>query len=179
MTQLNSILIGDETLTAECGAQLLARGHGIAAVVTDNPRVADWATGAGLNVLAPGAGWQRAWRAAGGLAVQHRRSADAGARRAGPARTGRNQLSRRPLPRHAGLNAPVWALLAGEPATALPGTSWKTGSIPAMCWCADFDITPEDTALTLNTKCFSAGLDSFGRFWTWWKPGSLTASLRI
>ncbi|SUZ31274.1 Dimodular nonribosomal peptide synthase [Roseibaca ekhonensis] len=165
MTQFNSILIGDETLTAECGAQLLARGHRIGAVVTDNPRVADWAAGAGLNVLAPGAGL--AARLAGlqadwlfniaGLRMLPRNVLDLPA-------LGAINFHDGPLPRHAGLNAPVWALLEGE---ARHGIAWHviedgvdTGDVLVS---AEFDISPEDTALTLNTKCFSAGLDSFAQ----------------
>lgn len=159
------ILIGDQTLTAECGAQIVARGHRIGAVITDNSRVADWATGAGLNVLAPGAGL--AARLAG-------LSADWLFNVAGLRMLGRDLLALPaqgainfhdgPLPRHAGLNAPVWALLQGE---TRHGIAWHimedgvdTGDVLVR---AEFDITPEDTALTLNTKCFSAGLDSFGQ----------------
>lgn len=165
MTQFNSILIGDETLTAECGAQLLARGHRIVAVVTDNPRVADWATGAGLNVLAPGAGLGA--RLAGlqadwlfniaGLRMLPRNVLDLPTR-------GAINFHDGPLPRHAGLNAPVWALLEGE---ARHGIAWHviadgvdTGDVLVR---AEFDISPVDTALTLNTKCFGAGLDSFAQ----------------
>lgn len=159
----DSILIGDETLTAECGAQILARGHGIKAVVTDNPRVAEWAKDAGLSVLAPGAGL--AARLAGlqvdwlfnvaGLRMLPRDVLDL-------PRLGAINFHDGPLPRHAGLNAPVWALLEGA---RQHGIAWHimedgvdTGDVLVR---ADFEISAEDTALTLNTKCFSAGLDSF------------------
>jgi len=171
----NSILIGDETLTAECGAQLLARGHSIAAVVTDNSRVADWAKNAGLNILAPGAGL--AARLAGsqvdwlfnvaGLRMLPRAVLEL-------PNQGAINFHDGPLPRHAGLNAPVWALLEGE---TRHGIAWHimedgidTGDVLVR---ADFDITPEDTALTLNTKCFSAGLDSFGRVLDMLEAGQL------
>jgi natural product biosynthesis luciferase-like monooxygenase protein len=171
----SSILIGDETLTAECGAQLLARGHSIGAVITDNPRVADWAKDAGLNVLAPGAGL--AARLAGmqadwlfnvaGLRMLPR------AVLALP-RHGAINFHDAPLPRHAGLNAPIWALLQGE---RQHGIAWHimedgvdTGDVLVR---AVFDIAPEDTALTMNTKCFSAGLDSFARVLDMLEAGQL------
>ncbi|MCL1627848.1 LLM class flavin-dependent oxidoreductase [Roseibaca sp. V10] len=175
MTQFSSILIGDETLTAECGAQILARGHSVAAVVTDNPRVADWATDAGLNVLTPGAGL--AARLAGlrvdwlfnvaGLRMLGRDVLDL-------PRNAAINFHDGPLPRHAGLNAPVWALLNDEPRH---GIAWHimedgvdTGDVLMR---AEFDITSDDTALTLNTKCFSAGLDSFAQVLDMLESGQL------
>ena len=47
MTQFTSVVIGNESLLVECSEKLLARGHGIAAVVTQNDVVADWAKGKG------------------------------------------------------------------------------------------------------------------------------------
>ena len=46
MTRFTALVIGNETLTHECGAQLLARGHAIAAVMTRHPEVRRWAEGA-------------------------------------------------------------------------------------------------------------------------------------
>ncbi len=67
-----------------------------------------------------------------------------------------------PLPAYAGLNAPVWAILNGE---ADHGITWHMieggideGDILAQ---AHFPVTDTDTALTLNTKCYAAAIDSF------------------
>jgi natural product biosynthesis luciferase-like monooxygenase protein len=164
MTTTRTILIGDQTLTAECGAQLLARGHDIVAVVTDSPRVSEWGMAAGLTVLAPGPslgstlqGLQADWL----FNIAGLRMLGADVLRL--PQLGAINFHDGPLPRHAGLNAPVWALLAGE---TRHGIAWHimedgvdTGPVVAR---ADFDISPEDTALTLNTKCFAAGLESFG-----------------
>ena len=50
MTQLSAYLIGNETLTRQCGEAMLARGHRLAAVVTRNADVRQWAEGRGLRV---------------------------------------------------------------------------------------------------------------------------------
>lgn len=39
MNPFSCVLIGNESLTRECGAALLARGHRVAALVTRNPEV--------------------------------------------------------------------------------------------------------------------------------------------
>ncbi len=51
---LSVLLIGNETLTTECGNLLRQRGHRIAAVVTRSPEVTAWAATHGLPVEPPG-----------------------------------------------------------------------------------------------------------------------------
>ena len=61
MTQFSAFLIGNETLTLQCGEMLLARGHSLAAVVTRNADVRHWAQGKGLRVEGYGAIWRSGW----------------------------------------------------------------------------------------------------------------------
>ncbi len=157
---LTAILIGNETLTVECGKMWLARGHAISVVATDSPDVRAWAMGAGLatDVLP-------------GLADRLSTSTDwllsiANLTILPPALLSRAKgainFHDGPLPQRAGLNAPVWALLAGE---ATHGITWHhiAGGVDegAILVARSFEIAPDDTALTLNTKCFAAGIDSF------------------
>ena len=60
MNPFSCILIGNESLTRECGAALIARGHRVAALVTRNPEVGAWARGQGLPVIAQEKGWEAA-----------------------------------------------------------------------------------------------------------------------
>ena len=161
MTRFTALLIGNETLTHECGAQLLARGHTIAAVMTRHPEVRRWAEGAGLRVIAAGD-----WTALQGLAFDWLLSV-ANLSVIPPqvlaqAAKGAVNFHDGPLPAHAGLNAPVWALLAGE---ARHGIAWHliAGGVDEgdVLEARSFDIAPADTALTLNTRCFEAALESF------------------
>ncbi|MFN4156889.1 MAG: MupA/Atu3671 family FMN-dependent luciferase-like monooxygenase [Gemmobacter sp.] len=158
---LSAILIGNESLAVECGRLWLARGHGIAAVVTRAPLVRDWALAQGLRVEAPGP------RLAGQLPLCDWLLSVANLSVIpeavlGLATAGAVNFHDGPLPRHAGLNAPVWAILGGE---ATHGITWHlmTGGVDegAILVQRVFPIAPDDTALTLNTRCFEAAVESF------------------
>ena len=164
MTQpapFSCLLIGHEYLAAECGRMLLDAGHDIRAVVTRHGDVRDWAEEAGLTVFAtlgeltkaaPRADWVIS---AANLEILNDEVLALGEK-------GAINFHDGPLPRYAGLNAPVWALLNGE---ARHGITWHriaagidTGEIIAT---RDFEISEGDTALTLNARCFSAGIEAF------------------
>ncbi|RGP36252.1 MupA/Atu3671 family FMN-dependent luciferase-like monooxygenase [Pseudotabrizicola alkalilacus] len=160
---LSALLIGNESLTQACGAAWLARGHRLAAVVTRQPEVRAWAIAQGLRIEAPGPGLTE--RLAGVscdwlLSVANLSLVPAGVR--AMAALGAVNFHDGPLPRYAGLNAPVWALLAGE---SRHGITWHlmTDGVDEgdMLEQRLFDVAPTDTALTLNTRCFEAGVESF------------------
>ncbi|MBL4928221.1 MupA/Atu3671 family FMN-dependent luciferase-like monooxygenase [Fuscibacter oryzae] len=161
MTQFSVLLIGNETLTHECGAQILARGHRIAAVVSRHAEVRKWAVGNGIRVVDAGD-----WAALAGTQVDWLLSV-ANLTVVPPqvlamASKGAVNFHDGPLPEHAGLNAPVWSILAGA---AQHGISWHMieGGVDEgdILEARRFDIAPNDTALTLNTRCFEAALESF------------------
>ena len=163
MKPFSTLLIGNESLTIQCGAALLARGHRIAALVSRNAEVRAWGLAQGLRVEEQ-AGDLTARLT--GLSVDWLLSV-ANLHMIPPAvlalaRHGCVNFHDGPLPRYAGLNAPVWAILNGETAH---GITWHlisdgvdTGDILAQHL---FEIAPNETALTLNTKCFEAAIDSF------------------
>ncbi len=153
----SAILIGNESLTSQCGEILLSRGHSIAAVVTRAPEVRRWAEGRGLTVAGYGADLPVAdWL----FSVANLTVLPPGL--LARARRGAVNFHDGPLPAHAGLNAPVWALLAGETGH---GITWHLieGGVDEGRVLEErrFDIAPGETALTLNTRCFEAGLESF------------------
>ena len=162
-TPQTALLIGNESLAQSCAEAWLARGHTIAAVVTRHPGIAAWAAGSGVAVHAPGAdlalrlqGVSVDWLLSiANLTVVPEAVLTLAAKGAVNFHDG-------PLPRYAGLNAPVWALWHGEP---LHGITWHLmsdgvdeGDILEQRL---FEITASDTALTLNTRAFEAALDSF------------------
>ncbi|SEN84318.1 natural product biosynthesis luciferase-like monooxygenase domain-containing protein [Gemmobacter aquatilis] len=162
MNPFSCYLIGNESLTRECGEMLLARGHAIAALITRNPDVRAWGQAKGLSVLAQDRGWDAAlpgqvdWL----LSIANLSLVPEAA--LALARQGGVNFHDGPLPRHAGLNAPVWAILAQEPQH---GITWHMitagvdeGEILDQRL---FPVLPSDTALTLNTRCFEAAIDSF------------------
>ena len=165
MAELSCVLIGNESLLVECANALLARGARIARIVTRNPEIAAWAGAQGIGVLAPGPDLATAltetrydWLLSiANLDILPKAVLDTAAK-------GAINFHDGPLPAYAGLNAPVWALLAGETRF---GVTWHqitpgidTGDIIAQ---EMFDIAPDDTALTLNAKCYEAGRAAFSR----------------
>ena len=160
---MKALLIGNESLALQCGAAWLARGHGIAAVVTRHADVAAWARKKGLRVEEPGPGLMERlddlscdWLLSiANLDLLPQAMLACATRGAVNFHDG-------PLPRHAGLNAPVWAILEGD---AQHGITWHLieGGIDEGRIVVQrlFDITPDETAFTLNAKCYAAALDSF------------------
>lgn len=163
MDPFSCILIGNDSLAIQCGEMALARGHRIAAVVSRNVEVRAWAVAKGLRaeeqdgaVADRLAGLEVDWL----LSIANLNLVPPAVLRL--ARKGGVNFHDGPLPRYAGLNAPVWAILNGE---AQHGISWHLitegideGDILEQRL---FDIAPTDTALTLNTRCFEAAIDSF------------------
>ncbi|WP_395397393.1 MupA/Atu3671 family FMN-dependent luciferase-like monooxygenase [Novosphingobium sp. BL-8A] len=158
-----TILVGNETLLAECGDLLRQNGHEIVAVLAlPVSPAADWARRGRIPLFAG----QRELLAAGvgpvdwlfsisNLSVL---SADVLAL----ASRGAVNFHDGPLPDRAGLNTPVWALLddARE-----HGVTWHlmTREVDrgAVLAAERIAIAEGETALSLNTRCFEAGLRSF------------------
>ncbi|MFP4327482.1 MAG: MupA/Atu3671 family FMN-dependent luciferase-like monooxygenase, partial [Paracoccaceae bacterium] len=167
MTRFSAILIGNESLAVQCGEAILAGGHEIRAVVTRTDDIADWARGNGLRVETPGPDLaQRLGQGADWLfsianldVIPEPVLALAG--------RGAINFHDGPLPAYAGLNAPVWALLNGE---SRHGVTWHLigGGIDEGDILEQrlFDIAPGDTALTLNARCYEAGIESFATLLT-------------
>ena len=158
------ILIGSESLTIEAGRQLLARGHKVQAVVTHSTDVRSWAAGEGLDTLGFGAGLAKRLDSNVDWILSVANLEMLPADLLALARKGAINFHDGPLPKYAGLNAPVWALLNSE---TRHGITWHLieggideGRIVAQ---ETFDIRPSETAFSLNTRCFEAGVQSFSR----------------
>lgn len=63
-----------------------------------------------------------------------------------------------PLPAYAGLNAPCWAIAAGESSHAVT-LHWMTATVDAgpIAYEHRFEIGPRDTGLKVSTRCAQAG----------------------
>ena len=163
MSGFSCVVMGNESLLIQCAEQVLKGGDRIDAVVTRHPEIRAWAVGRGLRVEAPGAALPD--RLAGAtfdwlfsianLSV----IPDAVLKQA---RLGAINFHDGALPRHAGLNAPVWAILEQE---RQHGVTWHLmeggideGDIVKQKL---FDMAPNETALTLNTRCYEAAMESF------------------
>lgn len=174
---LTAILIGSESLTRECAAMWLARGHKIVAVVSRNADLRGWATSQGLIGIDPEdhpdmADLARALAARLGRDGSGLPPADwllsianldlIPAELLSLAGRGGVNFHDGPLPGHAGLNAPAWAILQGETTHAITWHLMESGIDRGdILQSRDFAILPDDSTLTLNSRCFEAALDSF------------------
>lgn len=158
----SAILIGDESLTIACGDMILAGGHRIAAVVTRDAAVRGWAEGQGIATLAAPRDLLAAevsgdWL----LSIANLRMIPDDVL-AIPAK-GAINFHDGPLPAYAGLNTPAWAIINGE---KTHGISWHLieGGVDEGDLLAQkmIDIAPDETAFSLNSKCYAAGMESFG-----------------
>lgn len=164
MSHFSCVVIGNESLLIQCAELIRQGGHRINAVVTRNADIRQWATALGLRVEAPGpdlvtrlAGVDYDWLLSiANLTVIDQALIDKAAQ-------GAINFHDGPLPRHAGLNAPVWAILGGE---KQHGVTWHLmqGGIDEGDILRQklFDMAPAETALTLNTRCYEAAIESFG-----------------
>ncbi|TNE50894.1 MAG: LLM class flavin-dependent oxidoreductase [Deltaproteobacteria bacterium] len=164
MATFASILVGDSTLLIRCGEHLLSQGHTLAAVLTQNERIRRWCKENGIQHLAKDSPNLRSsmeqlsfdvlfsianlsilpdWM----LQQAHKAAFN---------------FHDSPLPRYAGLNATTWALLAGE---TTHGITWHelTPNVDAGRIAVQkiFPVHPQETAFSLNTRCYEAGLQAF------------------
>ncbi|MFB9222922.1 MupA/Atu3671 family FMN-dependent luciferase-like monooxygenase [Paracoccus cavernae] len=161
MTEFSAVVIGNESLMRHAAETLIARGHAILAIVTRNPELRDWAQGQGLRVEdqdapqpadAPVADWVFS---VANLSILKPETLARG-------RLGAINFHDGPLPRMAGLNVPLWAMIEGK---TDHGITWHMieggideGDILAS---RQFPIRPDDNALTLNARCFARGAEAF------------------
>lgn len=159
----SAVMIGNESLLIECATLWQKSGHEIATIVTRNPDIAKWAADAGLKVVQH-AGVLSEVEITGefdwllsiaNLQIIPKALLDM-------AKKGAVNFHDGPLPAYAGLNAPVWARINGEDSH---GITWHLiegavdeGDILVQ---RAFPVSEKDTALTLNTKCFEAAIESF------------------
>ena len=177
--QISCVLMGDGSLLTQCGNLLLNSGSfAIGAVVTENRDVSEWAAQRGLPVIASAvairdglAGLSFDWFfSIANLQVVPNRVWQA-------AKAGAANFHDGPLPKHAGLNAPAWAIMAGDTDF---GVTWHAlserideGDIYAQEF---FSIDADETSLTINLKCFEAGLASFATLIAGISAGTLSGA---
>ncbi len=156
-------LIGGDTLLIECGEVLLSKGHEIKGVITAAPRISQWAHSKSLPVIAHKNGYGDELQ---GQAFDYLFSIthlsiikdDVLAL----AKKGAINFHDGPLPAYAGLNTPAWALLNNEEQYGITWHQITPGVDEGDILKQElFDIAPDETSLSLNTKCFAAALDSF------------------
>ncbi|MEH6521671.1 MupA/Atu3671 family FMN-dependent luciferase-like monooxygenase [Sulfitobacter sp.] len=171
------VILGDQSLTIACADMIVAGGHTVAALVSTDADVRNWAEAKGISVFEkpvnlvdaglPAFDWL--------LSIANLRIIPDDVL-ALPAK-GAVNFHDGPLPRYAGLNTPAWAIINGE---AQHGVSWHMieGGVDEGDLLAQelMDIAPDETAFSLNSKCYAAGMESFGRVMAQLESGTLERS---
>lgn len=162
MSGLSAVLIGGESLLIQCARLWVDAGHRVNAVVTRNPEIRSWAHEQGLPVVTPGPGLAGRLEPGFDWLLSIANLSVLPDNVLAMARRGAVNFHDGPLPRNAGLNAPVWALLNGE---TRHGIAWHliehdidAGDILMR---GAFDILPDDTAFSLNARAYGVAIDTF------------------
>ena len=160
---LSCYLIGADTLLVECGNLILEKGHSIRGVISNAPRVKEWALERRLAHIPLGAGYAEIMRqepfdflfAITHLAILPDEVLSL-------PRRGAINFHDGPLPRYAGLNTPAWALMNREERY---GVSWHfmTAGVDegALLKQRLFDVSPRESSLTLNARNFEVAIETF------------------
>lgn len=156
-------LIGEDTLLIECGEILLTKGHNILGIITAVPRISQWAHSKSIPVIAYKEGYGEHLQGKNFdylFSITHLAIIKDEVLKL--AQKGAINFHDGPLPAYAGLNTPAWALMNNEERY---GITWHQitpgvdeGDILKQ---ALFDVAPDETSLSINTKCFAAALESF------------------
>jgi methionyl-tRNA formyltransferase len=173
---LRCCVIGETSLAMQCGQILHAFGHRVTGVVSSDQKVQEWATAEGARlgdesvsgVIAAAEGCDLIFSIVNPMLL--------------PAAVleipalGCVNFHDSPLPAYAGMHATTWAILAGEKSH---GVSWHLMSAgvdngPVLVQ-SSVDISPSDTALSLNGKCYFAAIRAFRLFLEELRDGRLTA----
>lgn len=163
MNGFSSVLIGENALLIQCGNILLEAGNSIAAVATETAAVRDWAMERSIPIVDSGTGFadrlqefEFDWL----FSIANLRLVpDALCARA---RRGAINFHDGPLPERAGLNTPSWTILDGRETHGVTWHEMTLGVDQGDIYASRvISVAPDETALTLNTKCFEAGIASF------------------
>src|SRR5258705_1556460 len=159
----STVIIGEGALLIPCAEILLRQKHEIQAIVSANEAIQEWAREQNIRWVS---------RQDEVLSSMEERSFDFLFRIANLSvipprilampRRGAINCHDGPLPRYAGLHATTWAILNQETSH---GVTWHemqeavdTGAIVHQ---SIFALAQDETAFTLNRKCFRAGIESF------------------
>lgn len=158
------ILIGEQSLLIQCGELLLSKNEIIKAVISGNSSIGDWCETKGIDFYKtigsikgkyPDESFDFIFSITN-LKVLPDWLLSLGKRAI--------NFHDGPLPKYAGLNVPVWAILNDE---REHGITWHemTAKVDEGRILAQqlFSIVPGETALSINAKCYQAALESFSR----------------
>ncbi|WP_288901934.1 MupA/Atu3671 family FMN-dependent luciferase-like monooxygenase [uncultured Sneathiella sp.] len=170
---MNGLFIGEGTLLVQCAEEFRRAGGEISAILTREPRVRAWAEAEGLPVFDDPNGDGLKTLAYDYLFSivnltifpQHL-----------PQRPRKFAINffDGPLPKYTGVNVTSWALMNGETSHAVTWHEMKdTPDSGRILKSRMVEIAPDETSMSLNAKCYEAGLASFTELVAELKSGSV------
>ncbi|SFJ39951.1 MupA/Atu3671 family FMN-dependent luciferase-like monooxygenase [Aerobium aerolatum] len=165
MATFKCLLVGENSLLIQCADILIRNGCTIAGIATENASIEDWAIERQIPLVSTSNGidsqllaFDYDWL----FSIANLRIIPEAAWQ--QARFGAINFHDGPLPQAAGLNTPSWALIEGHESHGVTWHALTRGIDEGDIHVAEtFAISPDDTSLTLNTRCYEAGIESFGR----------------
>ncbi len=158
-------LIGSDTLLSQCGETLLSAGHSILNVITESDQIEAWARSHDIPVVSATSNYVDVLQSCDYdylFAITH--LAIIPDEVLGTPNKGAMNFHDGPLPEYAGLNTPMWALMNGVSEYGITWHMMAPGIDEGDILLREpVKITADDTAVSLNTKCFTAALESFAR----------------
>ncbi|RWL81959.1 MAG: amino acid adenylation domain-containing protein [Mesorhizobium sp.] len=159
----SSIVIGEGTLAISCAQLAMETGHDIRAVLCGDAIFANWATRANIPCMASVeelSSFLKTEPAEWLFSVVNPFILPADV--LGQVSRGAFNYHDGPLPRYAGTHATSWALLAQETEHAITWHRIDDGvDLGDIAVQRQVLVTPADTALTLNLKCYEAAVEGF------------------
>lgn len=156
--------MGEQSLLIRCGDLLRDRGHSIAGVIADASQIVQWARENSIPLWSPRTEYAEALQSVDFdyfFSIANLRIVPSSVLE--QARRDAINFHDGPLPERAGLYTPAWAVIEQR---SEHGVTWHQmtdgvdeGDILSRRL---FSVSSEDTAFTMNTKCYEEGFASFG-----------------
>lgn len=161
-SRLSGIFLGDQSLLRQCAERFMEQGHEVVGIASTDPAIREWATKNKLPVFEPGRHLTEQLAEPFDYLFSIANLSILPAELLRLPRRAAINFHDGPLPDYAGLNTPSWALINRE---ETHGVTWHEmtegvdkGDILKQ---VRFPIAGDDTALTLNARCYEAALASF------------------
>ncbi len=158
---MNGLFIGEGTLLIQCAEEFRDEGGQITGVLSSNPMIRDWAISEGIPVYQSpedaelkDISFEYLFSVVNLKILPHDLPVQA-------SKMAVNYFDG-PLPVYAGVNVTSWAIIQGETSHAVTWHEFlDTTDAGRILKSRQLDIASDETSMTLNAKCYEAGLESF------------------
>jgi non-ribosomal peptide synthetase component F/methionyl-tRNA formyltransferase len=181
-SRFSCCLIGEKSLLILCAEELLRHGHEIRGIATENDEIRKWSAGRHVPTVSS-TNDELAQLLSGApcdyllSVVNYRVLPD---RVLSLPERGAINFHDGPLPGYAGMHVTTWALINGEREHGI-SWHWMVQEIDGGGVLKEkrFPVRPDDTATSLNTKCFEAGFEAFRGLLTDLEQGTVASRQQV